>query len=152
MNETTREFFTNPETYENVSRPIPEPEEGKAYALRALEAKDVFLVSKIISDIGIKEFKECFNSDTLKEVAGDSGNSDAVMSVGIAVFMDIAEIVFRNLPKCEKDVYSFLSSLSGMTESEIESLPMVTFTEMIIDVVQKEEFKDFMQVVSGLFK
>lgn len=127
-------------------------EDKPVYKLRALEAKDVFLVSKIISDIGIKEFKECFNSETLKEVTGGDENSDVVMSVGIAVFMDIAEIVFHNLPKCEKDVYSFLSSLSGMPEREIESLPMVTFTEMVIDVIKKEEFKDFMQVVSGLFK
>lgn len=128
-------------------------EEQKAYTLRALEAKDVFLMSKIVGAIGINEFKDCFNPDSFKGVIDSADNSDdAVMEVGMAVFFDIAGIVFNNLPKCEKDVYKFLGNLSGMDTKQIESLPMNTFIEMIIDVVQKEEFKDFMQVVSKLFK
>ena len=126
-------------------------EEQKAYTLRALEAKDVFLMSKIIGAIGIKEFKIAFESDELKSMIGSAGDTD-VMSVGISVFMDIAGIILNNLPKCEKDVYIFLGSLSGMDAKQIESLPMVTFTEMIIDVIKKEEFKDFMKVVSKLLK
>lgn len=126
-------------------------EEQKAYTLRALEAKDVFLMSKIIGAIGIKEFKSAFESDELKSMIGSAGDTD-VMSVGISVFMDIAGIILNNLPKCEKDVYSFLGSLSGMDAKQIESLPMVTFIEMIIDVIKKEEFKDFMKVVSKLLK
>lgn len=153
MSETTlKDIWTNPETYENVTRPIPEPEEGKPYALRALEAKDVFLMSKIIGAIGIKEFKSAFESDELKSMIRSNGDTDVTMSVGISVFMDIAGIIFNNLPKCEKDVYIFLGSLSGMDAKQIESLPMVTFTEMIIDVIKKEEFKDFMKVVSKLLK
>lgn len=126
-------------------------EEQKAYTLRALEAKDVFLMSKIIGAIGIKEFKSAFESDELKSMIGSAGDTD-VMSVGISVFMDIAGIILNNLPKCEKDVYIFLGSLSGMDAKQIESLPMITFAEMVIDVIKKEEFKDFMTVVSKLFK
>lgn len=127
-------------------------EEQKAYTLRALEAKDVFLMSKIIGAIGIKEFKSAFESDELKSMIRSNGDTDVTMSVGISVFMDIAGIILNNLPKCEKDVYSFLGSLSGMDAKQIESLPMVTFIEMIIDVIKKEEFKDFMKVVSKLLK
>ena len=39
-----------------------------------------------------------------------------------------------------------------MTVKEIGNLDMVTFTEMIVAVVQKQEFKDFFRVVSKLFK
>lgn len=126
--------------------------EEKTYTLRALEAKDVFLMSKIIGAIGIKEFKDCFESDAIKSMITNPDDEEAVASVGVAVFLDIAEIILNNLPKCEKDVYTFLGNLSGMTPEQIESLPMNTFFEMLIDVIQKEEFKDFMQVVSKLFK
>ena len=124
-------------------------EEKKAYTLRALEAKDVFIVSKIIGSIGIKEFRASFESDAVKAAMKNAQNTD-VMAVGMTVFLDIADVIFRNIPKCEKDVYTFLASLSGI--EEVESLPMVTFIEMIIDVIKKEEFKDFMTVVSKLFK
>lgn len=126
-------------------------EEKKAYTLRALEAKDVFIVSKIIGSIGIKEFRASFESDAVKATMKNAQNTD-VMAVGMTVFLDIADVIFRNIPKCEKDVYAFLASLSGMEIEEVESLPMVTFIEMIIDVIKKEEFKDFMTVVSKLFK
>lgn len=35
------------------------------YTLRALEAKDVFIMSKILSQIGLKEFKEAFDTKLL---------------------------------------------------------------------------------------
>lgn len=124
----------------------------KAYTLRALEAKDVFLMSKIIGNIGIREFKNSLDSDEIKALIDSSDDDEATASVGAAVFLDMAEIVLSNLPKCEEDVYAFLNSLSGMNAQCIKSLPMNTFVEMIIDVIQKEEFKDFIKVVSRLFK
>ena len=38
-----------------------------------------------------------------------------------------------------------------MKEKDIAELPMVTFTELIVAVIQKEEVKDFFKVVSKLF-
>lgn len=124
----------------------------KAYTLRGLEAKDVFLMSKIIGNIGIKEFKNSLDSDEIKALINSSDDDEAAASVGTAVFLDMAEIVLSNLPKCEEDVYAFLGDLSGMNAQCIKTLPMNTFVEMIIDVIQKEEFKDFIKVVSRLFK
>lgn len=118
----------------------------KAYTLRNLEAKDVFIVSKILSQIGLKEFKEAFD---LKLFSSEEKDIEAV---GMAVFFDMSQVLLGNLPKCEKDIYSFLASLSGMTAKEIESLPMNTFIEMVIDVFRKEEFTDFFKLVSKLFK
>lgn len=153
MSETTaRDIFTNPETYENISRPVPEPEEGKSYALRNLEARDVFLMSKILGSIGIKEFRQCFNSEDVKKLSSAENTEDVIENIGITVMFDIAGIILDNLPACENHVYKFLASLSGMKENWIESMPMNTFVEMIIDVIQKEEFKDFMKVVSRSFK
>ena len=71
---------------------------------------------------------------------------------GVSVVMEVVSIIMKNLPSCKNEIYTFLSGLSGMTVKEIGNLDMVTFTEMIVAVVQKQEFKDFFKVVSKLFK
>ena len=121
----------------------------KAYTLRALEAKDVFIVSKILSQIGLKEFKDAFDTKLLSSGVTDEKGLEAI---GISVFFDMSQVLLGNLPKCEKDIYTFLSSLSGKDKKEIESLPMVTFVEMVIEVFRKQEFMDFFKLVSTLFK
>ena len=39
-----------------------------------------------------------------------------------------------------------------MKIEEVKDLDLAVFTEMIIDFVQKDDFKDFFKVVSKLFK
>ena len=153
MSETTlRDVLTNPETYENTADHIPEKEEGKAYALRKLKAKDIAPMASILSKIGLKEVKNCFSPDDMKAIAGGEGGIEAVGAVGVSVALEIAGVILGNYERCQNDVFSFLASLSGMDIKQIESLPLDTFTEMVIDVVKKEDFKDFMKVVSKLFK
>ena len=113
------------------------------YELRDLCSKDIFPMFKIISKIGVKEFKKCFESDEVKQMIA-SGGTDNVDSIGMTIIMDVVSIVV--------DIYKLLSGLSGMKESEIAELPMNTFVKMVIDVIKKDEFKDFIQVVSELFE
>ena len=151
MNETTMQAV-----------PAMEAAEGKIfhnfkeYTLRNLQAKDVFIMSKIIGAIGIEEFKYAFSADFINSITsdlnGDEDEKDIVSAVGVEMFFEIAGIVVNNLPKCEKDVYAFISSLSGIPAKYVETLPMNTFFQIIIDVVKKDKFKDFIGVVSKLFK
>lgn len=124
----------------------------KKYTLRKLEAKDIAPMASILSKIGLKEVKNCFSPDDMKAIAGGEGGIEAVGAVGVSVAFEIAGVILSNYERCQNDVFSFFSSLSGMDIKQIESLPLDTFTEMVIDVVKKEEFKDFMKVVSKLFK
>lgn len=116
--------------------------ETKRYELRRLSSKDIFPMAKIISKIGVKEFSGAFSGADVS-----SGNASAI---GLSVFFDIAGIVFENLNSCEKEIYSFLSDLSGISVKDLQALSMAEFAQMIIDLVQKEEFKDFFKVVSKL--
>ena len=128
---------------------------AKAYELRNLTADDVFPMFQIISAIGIKEFKSCFDSDDVKKAVAEAakdGESADIGAVGMTVALDIASIIMANVPKCKESIYMFLAQLSGMTKKDIAELPMMTFVEMIVDVIKKPEFKDFFQVVSKLFK
>ena len=111
--------------------------------LRPLEAKDIAPMASILSKIGVKQFKDCFPTNV---------KSKDMEAVGISVAFDMAGVILANYEKCQDDIFKFLASLSGMTKEEIEKLSLATFTEMVIAVVQKEEFKDFFSVVSKLLK
>ena len=129
---------------------------AKAFELRTLTADDMFPMFNIISKIGIKEFKRCFESpDVQKAVSGmasGKNGQDELTAVGMAVAFDLASVILSNVFKCKDDIYLLLSQLSGMTKKEIASLPMGTFMEMIVAVIKKDEFKDFFQAVTGLFR
>ena len=127
----------------------------KKYELRELQSKDVFPMFRIISKIGVKEFKSCLDTEEVKDAISKMANKQEnanVEAVGMAVMLDIASVVISHIADAEADIYQFLSGLSGMSRKDLESLDMVTFFEMIVDVFKKEEFKDFIGVVSKLFK
>ncbi len=123
----------------------------KKYELKPLQSKDVFPMFRIISKIGIKEFRDCFNSAEVKDAIA-KGNKADVNALGMNIMLDVASVVISHVGDAEQEIYAFLSGLSGMSKKEIEALDMVTFFEMIVDVFKKEEFKDFIGVVSKLFK
>ena len=129
----------------------------KKFELRELKSADLFPMFGVLSKIGFKELKDSLSVDTIKtmvdSVNGKAEDSDTQTTIlGFGIIMEVVEVIMKNLPKCEKEIYSFLAGLSGMTAKEIADLDMVTFTEMVIAVIQKDEFKDFFRVVSGLFK
>ena len=127
------------------------------YTLRSLQGADIFPMSAIIKKIGVKEFKNAFQDEEIKNLVKSINNGEiskdaAANQAGMAVILNIVDVVLGNLPRAEKDIYKFLASLSGMKPDEVAALPMATFTGMVIDVIQKDEFKDFIKVVSRLFK
>lgn len=127
----------------------------KPYTFRKLSAVDVFPMFKIIGAIGINEFTACFEKDGIKNmIASFTGESKEDMSsiVGISVILEIANVIIGNLPKCENEIYQILSQTSNLSVAQVKKLDMAVFFEMVIDFINKEEFKDFIKVVSKLFK
>ena len=127
------------------------------YTLRSLQGADIFPMSAIIKKIGVKEFKNAFQDEEIKGLVqsinnGDMSKDAAANQAGMTVILNIVDVVLGNLPRAEKDIYKVLANLSGMKPDEVAALPMATFTAMVIDVIQKDEFKDFIKVVSRLFK
>ena len=146
----------------------------KPYQLRELCAEDMFPMLTIIRKIGIKEFKACFSEETIEKIVeifmnGAKAKNDAKMAdseveksqdntlviAGISLLpsvLDLADVLLINIPKCEHDFYKFLANISNLKVDEIKKLKPADFMGMIIDVIQKEEFKDFFKVVSESFK
>lgn len=125
----------------------------KVYTFRKLEAGDVFLMFKILGKIGINEFAECFGKENVQKLfGGKEGVQDFTTTMGIAVTLEMANIVLGNLPKCEQEIFQMLSNTSNLTVNQVRKLDFATFTAMVIDFIKKDEFKDFIKVVSKLFK
>lgn len=129
---------------------------AKPYIFRRLAAEDVFPMVNILNKIGINEVKKFIEGDGFKSVLsafteGEEGNEKAVEKVGLSIFFELLDLLLRNLPKCEDDVFKLLSSVSNLTVEQVRKLDVVDFTEMIMDFFKKEEFKDFIKVVSKLF-
>ena len=116
----------------------------KSYELRSLVASDMGAICKIISAIGVRQFKDCFKTEDLK---GEKN----VEQIGIAVVFDVAGIIIANFPKAEAEIQSFLASLTGWKVAEIQKLSLADYGEMIMDVVMKEDFRDFFKRVMKLF-
>ena len=127
----------------------------KPYTFRKLSAEDMFLMFTIIKKIGVNEFKKCFEGDAIETLVtafkNSGGDEKALTAVGVSIGFDAIDLILGNLPKCEKEIYTLLAQVSGMTEDEVKK-DMILFTEMVIDFVKKEEFPAFIKVVSKLFK
>ena len=159
MSETTKKTVENEEVAVAAVEPeIVEAEPEKPYTFRKLSSPDIFLMTKIIGKIGINEFVDCFDKDgvlgfikglTTEEKESESG----AMLAAASVILEIANVVFGNLHKCEKEIYQLLEQTSNLTVEEITAEGNgVMFFEMLIDFIKKDEFPDFIKVVSKLFK
>lgn len=125
----------------------------KPYEFRKLGAVDVAPMCKIIGKIGINEFSKCFEAESVMELIQNTKQKKAVTNAaGLQVMLEVVQIIMTHIPSCEADVFALLASVSGLTVDEIKAFDLPTFTEMIVDFVKKEEFKDFIGVVSKLFK
>lgn len=115
--------------------------------LRKLVSKDIFPMCGILRKIGIKELKT-----VIKESVSD-GKKTTAEALGLDLILDVAELIISNLPSCEKEIYSFLESVivtdadsRKALRQELENMPIDEFAELIMDIIRKEEFRDFFRV------
>lgn len=128
----------------------------KVYTFRKLEATDVFLMFKILGKIGINDFADSFGKESVQKmlatVTSEDGMKNFTQMMGITVTLEIVNVILGNLPKCEQEIFQMLANTSNLKVEQVKKLDFPTFTAMVIDFVKKDEFKDFIKVVSVLFK
>jgi len=139
-----------------VVETVVQEECTKPYVFRTLEATDVFLMFKILGKIGLNEFAESFGKESVQKMLVNVTTEGAVgnlaRNAGIGITLEIANVILGNLPRCEQEIFRMLSNTSNLSVAEVKKLDMPTFTAMVIDFIKKDEFKDFIKVVSALFK
>ena len=125
------------------------------YTMRNLQATDIFSVVKILNGIGLKNVKEAIDFDEINKIRKGmtEENADVISSqVGLNVVMSLATVIIENLPKVENDLYNFIGSVIGIKTKDVAKMDMGEFMDILITIIQKEEFKDFFKRASKLIK
>ena len=137
------------------------------YEMRNLQATDIFSIVKILNGIGLKNIKESIdfeeinnirkgmvkdNSENNSEDNSEDNSKDIYSQVGVNVVMSVATIILENLPKVENDLYTFVGSVIGVKAKDVAKMDMGEFMDLLIAIIQKEEFKDFFKRASKLIK
>lgn len=125
------------------------------FELRELKATDLFVMVKILNGIGLKEIKEAININEIKNARKnmtDGNQSDVWSEVGVNVLMSVLGVVLNNIPKVEKELYNFIGGVANLKSTQVANLGIVEFTDLLIAIFQKEEFKDFFNRASKLIQ
>ena len=129
--------------------------------MRNLKSTDIFPMVGILNKIGFSEIKDMLTPEKIKDLMkamktkdkDENKDEDVDFStiLGFNLIFEVATIIFANLTKCKKDLYTLLSDVSERPVKELEEIPPAEFLELIIEVLQKPEFGDFFKVVSKFF-
>ena len=125
------------------------------YEMRKLQATDIFSVVKILNGIGLNNIKEAIDFEEINKIRKGmtEDNADVITSqVGLNVVMSLATIILENLPKVENDLYKFVGSVIGIKTKDVAKMDIGDFMDVLIAIIQKEEFKDFFKRASKLIK
>ena len=125
------------------------------YNMRNLQATDIFSVVKILNGIGLKNIKESIDFEEINKIRKGmtEDNADVITSqVGLNVVMSIATIILENLPNVESDLYNFIGSVIDMKAKDVAKMDMGEFMDILVTIIQKEEFKDLFKRASKLVK
>ena len=122
--------------------------------LRNIQAKDLFALVKILKKLGIKDLKSVFNTDEIKSLREKKKNGDKIdyVEIGINGVMSILTILIEKLDIIEDDFYVFVGNIANTEPTEIATMKIDKFMELINEIVHKEEFKDFFKQALKLTK
>lgn len=118
------------------------------FTFRKLCAKDIPMMISIIRDIGFKEFKNCFDSESVKRIIASSSKTgkELTIDVGFDIFMSATSVIIDNIDKCEKTIIKLLASASGQSVEEVENLGLADFATLVKEFFGLPDFTDFFEV------
>lgn len=115
---------------------------------RQLNSEDLFPLTTIIVKLGLGEFKNIFSDPSALSVFEKDGKENTAKAVSLS--LDIVGVVLTNLPKAEKEIYSFMASVSGQSEEQLRKMRASEFIEAIADFIHSEDTKDFGKALGKL--
>lgn len=127
-------------------------EESK-YTLTNFKSTDIFTMATLLSKIGLGKIMDYFGKDNVLQLLNGAKENDenAQSVVGMGIMVQAVEIILGNLDKCKAEIYALLFSASGINTKDLEKMDAVDFAELIIEVVEMEQFKDFFKVALRLY-
>ena len=109
---------------------------------RPLVGTDIFLMTSIVGKIGVRNIMNSLETPEAK-AARESGDPEQIERLGQFVFFGVIDVLLERLEYCEDSICKLLSKLYGMTVNDIKALGAAEYLDMLLAVVQDENFVDF---------
>lgn len=139
---------------EAANKAVQKAANEKPYTLSRLNDEDMWPVLDIIGKVFPDDVSKLIAATMLDVAEGDITDKDrlnkAVSKVGADVLVKLVVAVLKNMKLVKDDVYTLLSSVSGIPVDDIKKMPFGTTPMMIWDVVKNESNADFFTAVSKL--
>ncbi len=136
------------------------------FVLRDLKAVDVWQFVRILSKLGVRDFKNSIDPKLLKAskfnppmMMNEEGEEvplprekwtdrqiDAEMQADLAndeLLWTILGLLMEHIGSCEYDVNRLLSMGTGMTVEDIQNMDANKYMELIVAYISREGFRDF---------
>lgn len=121
------------------------------FNIRPLRFKDIAPMARIVSKIGLREFKQVLTPEAIGAFAETAGGGQSVAeAVGAGVLIDAVGIVLENYDKAEDEIAAFLASVAGMKKSEVMELALADSVALVKAVAAAQGFDDFLKQASAL--
>ena len=127
--------------------------------IRPVAVCDIMPDVSVLKSVGFKEVVSTLRESRAEVKAraavlpAEAKENDAVvMDLSLDMLLPVVAVVLNNLTACEKPLYSWLSSMCGMSEKEFKALPPAAVPEALFDIVHQEGFGDFFKAVSKFLK
>ncbi len=124
----------------------------KPYTLRPLRDEDLWPVLDIVGKVMPDQLSDIM-SEVIQKAMSEGGEVDVdkfVEQTGAKFVAELSVNVLRNMNTVRGEVYSFLSSVSGIPADKIPQMGFGTTPRMLWDIVENEVNADFFKVVSKL--
>lgn len=121
------------------------------FDIRPLRFKDIAPMARIVSKIGLREFKQVLTPEAIGAFAETAEDGQSVAeAVGAGVLIDAVGIVLENYDKAEDEIAAFLASVAGMKKSEVMELALADSVALVKAVAAAQGFDDFLKQASAL--
>ncbi len=114
----------------------------KPYTLRRLTDDDMWPVLAILGKVIPDDLAPVFQQLMTKEKSLDE--------VGSVVTVRLVAAILKNMHVVKDDVYSFLSSVTGLAPDTIKGMEIGTTPQMLWDIIAVEKNANFFKAVSRL--
>lgn len=143
-----------------------------AFNLRPINANDVFLMAKIIRNIGISDFLNSFDTNTIQALAyksptkmeggevvplprkewtdGQRAAELAALEVIGNLDVKVVDVLLSHLPECKGSLFQLLAESTGTSIDEIQNMGAIEFIDLLDRYIGREEFSDFFTAAARL--
>lgn len=114
--------------------------------LRKLKSKDLFTITRFFKKIGAESIIAEFSNNRKVSKSDDV----AVEERGANIITTLTSVLFDNLDVMENEINILLADLAETDEEVISNLGLAEYSNLIMELVRKEEFKHFLSSFGSL--